>query len=335
MVGVVLAVGTYPFKYPTPFGALIKAAGPDSTAGLALRSTNRIVPLVLLGLALLLGAGITALTVHRRWLGWVVLALSCALIAADLPALWDGTLVAKNLERPSTIPAYVYAAADYMNAQPHDTRVLQLPGQDFAYYRWGVTSDPVWPGLMTRPYVIRSAQPAGEPASVNLLQALDESIQDGVFVPSTLVPIAGLMSAGDILYESDVQFERFGTARPQPTWLIFNDPATGLGKPVTFGKPQLYKTIRYPLTDETQLAIPTNASIPPPVAVFPVPHARPITRTESPSDPLVVAGDGQGLVEAAGRRACWPPTPPSSTPPPSPATARVWTVNSRTVPCWC
>ena len=107
-----------------------------------------------------------------------------------------------------------------MNAQSHDTRVLQLPGQDFAYYRWGITSDPVWPGLMTRPYVIRAAQPAGEPASVNLLQALDESLQDGVFVPSTLVPIAGLLSAGDILYESDVQFERFGTARPQPTWLI-------------------------------------------------------------------------------------------------------------------
>ncbi len=52
---------------------------------------------------------------------------------------------------------------------------------------------------------------------MNLLQALDESIQDGVFVPSTLAPIAGLLSAGDILYESDVQFERFGTARPQPS----------------------------------------------------------------------------------------------------------------------
>ncbi len=300
VVGIVLAVGTYPFKDPTPFGALIKAAGPDSTAELALRSTNRIVPLVLLGLALLLGAGITALTVRSRWIGWTVLALSCALIAADLPALWDGTTVATNLERPSTIPAYVYDAADYMNAQPHDTRVLQLPGQDFAYYRWGVTSDPVWPGLMTRPYVIRAAQPAGEPASVNLVQALDESLQDGTFVPSTLVPVAGLLSAGDILYESDVQFERFGTARPQPTWLLFNSPATGLGTPVTFGKPQLYKTIKYPLTDETQLAIPTGAAIPPPVAVFPVPNARLITRTESPSDPLVVAGDGQGLVEAAG-----------------------------------
>ncbi len=299
VVGVILAVGTYPFKDPSPFGRLIKAAGPDSTAELALRSTNRIVPLVLLGLGLLLGAGITALTARWRWAGRGLLLLSVVLIAADLPPLWDGGLVATNLERPSTIPSYVYDAAAYMDGQSHDTRVLQLPGQDFAYYRWGITSDPVWPGLMTRPYVIRAAQPAGEPASVNLLQALDESLQDGVFVPSTLVPVAGLMSAGDILYESDVQYERFGTARPQPTWLILNDPATGLGKPTTFGTPRLYPTIHYPLTDETQLAVPTGASIPPPVAVFPVPGARPITRTESPQDPLVVAGDGQGLVAAA------------------------------------
>ena len=55
VVGVIIAVGTYPFTDPSPFGALIKAAGSDSTVGLALRSTNRIIPLVILGLALLLG----------------------------------------------------------------------------------------------------------------------------------------------------------------------------------------------------------------------------------------------------------------------------------------
>jgi arabinofuranan 3-O-arabinosyltransferase len=299
VVGVVLAVGTYPFTDPTPFGALIKAAGSDSTVGLALRSTNRIVPLVLLGLALLLGAGITAVVTRVRWVGLVLLALCAALIAADLPPLWNGGLVAGNLDRPTAIPTYIHEAAAYMDGQDHDTRVLQLPGQDFAYYRWGVTSDPVWPGLMTRPYLIRSAVPVGEAGSVNLLQALDESIQDGVAVPSTLAPIAGLLSAGDILYESDVQFERFGTARPQPFWLVLNSPAAGLGTPTIFGTPRLYPTIEYPLTDETQLAIPTGASVPPPVAVFPVPDARPIARTESASDPLLVAGDGQGLVEAA------------------------------------
>jgi len=137
LVGTVLAVGAYPYSNPTPFGSLIKTAGSDSTLGLAMRSTNRIVPLVILGLALLLGAGLSALTDAQRLVGLFVLVLSGALVAANLPPLWDGTLVATNLERPETLPSYITDAAAYMNAQSHDTRVLELPGEDFAYYRWG------------------------------------------------------------------------------------------------------------------------------------------------------------------------------------------------------
>jgi arabinofuranan 3-O-arabinosyltransferase len=299
IVGVIMAVGTFPFMNPTPFGALIKAAGSDSTLGLALRSTNRAVPLVLLGLFLLLGAGITAISVKYRMIGYGALVVAIALIAANFQPFWNGTIVPKNLERPSAIPAYVHHAAAYMDSQSHDTRVLQLPGQDFSYYRWGVTWDPVWLGLMTRPYLDRASQPAGEAGSENLLQALDESIQDGVFVPSTLAPIAGLMSVGDVLYESDVQYERFGTARPQPFWLTLMDPATGLGPPKTFGTPTNSTPIEFPLTDETTLAVPTGSPKPPPVAVLAVPGARSIVRTETPKDPLVVDGDGQGLLEAA------------------------------------
>jgi arabinofuranan 3-O-arabinosyltransferase len=298
LVGVVFAVGAYPYTNPTPLGNLIKTAGSDSTVGLAMRSSNRIVPLVILGLALLLGAGIAALHRAVRWAGLAVLVLSAALLAANLPPLWDGTLVASNLDRPSALPGYITEAAHYLNAQNHDTRVLEIPGEDFAYYTWGVAADPVWPGLMTRPYLIRGVQPIGEPGTVNLLEALDESIQDGTFVPSTLAPIARLFSAGDILFESDVQYERFDDARPQPLWLqLVTTP--GLAAPTTFGTPTLYKPIKYPLTDETQLAIPTGAAVPPPVAVFAVPGARTIVRTETPQAPLVVDGDGVGLVNAA------------------------------------
>ncbi len=298
VLGVVVAVGAYPYTNPTPLGNLIKTAGSDSTVGLAMRSSNRIVPVVILGLALLLGAGISAIRRSVRWAGLVVLVLSAALLAANLPPLWDGTLVASNLDRPSTLPSYITDAAHYLDAQSHDTRVLEIPGEDFAYYTWGVAADPVWPGLMTRSYLIRGVQPQGEPGTVNLLQALDESIQDGLFVPSTLAPIARLLSAGDILFESDVQYERFDNARPQPLWLQLQ-AAPGLTAPTTFGQPTLYKPIKYPLTDETQLAIPTGAAIPPPVAVFGVPYAPSIVRTETPQTPLVVDGDGQGLVNAA------------------------------------
>ncbi len=300
LLGVTIAVGAYPFDHPSPIGALAKAAGSDSTVGLAMRSSNRVVPLVVLGFALLLGSGLSAIIAARRTVGLGMFGLAVALVATDLPPLWTGNLVADNLARPSALPSYITEAAAYLNAHGGDTRVLQEPGEDFAYYRWGVTSDPVWPGLLNRPFLERQVVPAGEPASVNLLQALDESIQDGVFVPSTLAPIARLFSVGDLLFESDLQYERFDDARPQPLWLTLDSSATpGLGKPVTFGKPEPVKTIKYPLQDETQLAIPTGAPLPPPVAVFPVPHPRPIVRAEPTADPLVIAGDGQGLLNAA------------------------------------
>lgn len=300
LVGIVLAVGTYPTSESTPFGALVKLASSGSTVALALRSTNRIVPLIVLGLALLLGAAVAAVTAWRRRVGFVVLAVSAALIGVDLAPMWTGNLIAQNLARPGPIPSYVTHAASYLDAHNNDTRVLQYPGIPFGYYRWGVTTDPVWPGLMTRPYLIRTGVPAGEPGTVNLLQAIDESMQDGVFVPQTLVPIASLMSVGDILYQSDVQYERFSVARPEAVWRALTNPKTGLEPPVTFGHGTQYQPIRFPLTDETQLAFPTGSPTPPPVAVFGVPNARPISRTESPSQPLLVAGDGEGLVAAAG-----------------------------------
>ena len=50
-----------PSADPSRFGSFLKSFMTDTTAGLALRSTDRATPLVLLGLAMLLGAGVTAL----------------------------------------------------------------------------------------------------------------------------------------------------------------------------------------------------------------------------------------------------------------------------------
>jgi hypothetical protein len=297
-IGVVAAVAAYPFANPSPLGKALRAAGSDSTIGLAMRSTNRIVPLTVLGFALLLGAGISAIAAVRLKTGLLVLLVTIAVAVADLPPLWNGSLVENNLARPERLPSYVLAAAKYLDTQG-TLRVFGIPGEDFAYYRSGVAGDPVWPGLIDRPYVSRQVVPQGEPASVDLLQAIDESMQDGVLVPSTLVPIAQLMSASDILFQSNEQYERFNTARPQPLWLTLIDPSTGLAPPVSFGKPTIYKTITYPLQDETQLAVPTGASVPPPVAVFAVSGGRPLVRTETTTTPLLVAGSGAGLVNAA------------------------------------
>ena len=57
VVGMIIAVGPSPYAHPTPLGAIFKAFANSSSAGLALRSTARAVPLVVLALTVLLGLG--------------------------------------------------------------------------------------------------------------------------------------------------------------------------------------------------------------------------------------------------------------------------------------
>ena len=298
VVGVVLAVGVHPYAHPTPFGSVLKTFTNGSTAGLALRSVGRAVPLVALGTSVLLAAGVEAMLGWRpRW-GTVAAGVAVVLVVADMAPLWTGEFVDRNLERPEQIPPYWLAAARALDAGGDATRVLEEPGADFSHYRWGATLDPVTPGLMDRPFVGRELIPYGSAASADLLIALDRRLQEGIFEPESLAPLARLMSAGDVLLRSDLQYERFRTPRPRPTWAAFNPAPAGLGPPTTFGPPVPSTTVR-PLLDEITLATPPGAPDPPAVAIFPVPGARPIVRAEPVGRPLVVAGSGDGLVDAA------------------------------------
>jgi arabinofuranan 3-O-arabinosyltransferase len=106
-----------------------------------------------------------------------------ALLLISFPALFDGTFYGKNLQRPEEIPQYWKDAAAALDAGGNDTRVLELPGADFASYRWGNTVDPVTPGLIDRPYVARALIPWGGPATADLLNALDNRVQEGTLDP--------------------------------------------------------------------------------------------------------------------------------------------------------
>ncbi len=303
-VGVVIAVGAHPYDTPTPFGSVFKELANTSTAAFALRSTGRATPLVVLGLAVLLAAGVNSfaawLTEHgHRSRGLVMAALVGALVIVNLPALWNGTFYGKNLQRPEAIPKYWTDAAAYLDAQSHDTRVLELPGADFASYRWGNTVDPITPGLMDRPYVARELIPYGSPASANLLNAFDLRIQDRQLPPDAIAPMARLMSAGDIVLRNDLQFERYRIIRPVFLWRLFNPPPAGLGEPKGFGRPEVANDTPYPFQDEQALGAPPNLEIPPPVAVVPVEQPKPIVQAKPATASVVIAGDGDGTVDTA------------------------------------
>jgi arabinofuranan 3-O-arabinosyltransferase len=318
LVGTAVAVGVYPYAHPSAAGGLFKAFAEGSTAGLALRSTPRAVPLVTLGFAVLLAAAVESFAnswsaigrsasrwagfaARRPWVPAAAFALVLLLVLVDMLPLWRGQFVEKGLRRPETLPAYVNQAAQALDAKSggEATRVLELPGADFSHYRWGATLDPPLPGLMDRSYVSRELIPFGTPASADLIRSLDRRMQEGVFEPSSLPDIARLLGVGDVVMRNDLQYERFRTPRPRSTWSKLTNPVpNGLDAPQGFGPPVAEKPV-IPLTDEVTLGTPTGAANPPAMGVFGVRNPTPIVRTERAGAPLVVAGNGEGLVDAA------------------------------------
>lgn len=307
VVGLVVAVGAHPYDGAgqTLYGRGWKALS-TTTIGGALRSTPRAVPLVVLGLALLLGAGVDALARRAaaapgRRPAWRLLPAGVAVVAIGLNQLplFTGSLYGDNLQRPEEVPAYWTEAAAALDAGDASTRVLEVPGIDFASYRWGNTVDPITPGLTDRPYVARELIPYGSPPSTDLLVALDRRMQEGVFEPASLAPIARLASVGTVALRADLQYERFRTPRPRRS-AVELAAAPGLGEPVGFGPAEPNRAIdRLPLIDEIELGIRPGAPYPSPVELYPVEDATPIVHATATAAPVVYAGGADGLIDAA------------------------------------
>jgi arabinofuranan 3-O-arabinosyltransferase len=294
----VLAVGAHPYTSPSAVGQVLKDFMTRTEAGLALRSTDRATPTVILGLAMLLGAGVTALWRRGRILGVVVAVLSIGVIVAADPPVFNGTTVADHFTQPSPLPKYVTQAAAALNAEHQGTRVLAIPGENFAAYRYGDVIDPVWPGLLTRPFITREQQALGSLASYDLLYGLDNPMQNGIVEPNAIAPLARLMSAGDVLVQNDLAYERYNTPRPLQIADGLTPTPAGLSAPVGYGPPRP-NVSQIPLVDEEALATSPDQPWPAPVQVLSVAHPRPIVRGESTTGELVVDGDGVGLDEAA------------------------------------
>jgi arabinofuranan 3-O-arabinosyltransferase len=302
-VGVVISVGAHPYDSPTPLGALFKKFATSSTAGLALRSTGRAAPLVVLSLAVLLGIAANSAYSRLRARGRTALAFSIPIVAGVLiflnfPALVDGTFYGKNLQRPEKLPSYWTAAIAALDNRDHQTRILEEPGADFASYTWGNTVDPITPGLTDRPYVARELIPYGTPGSADLLNAIDRRLQVGVADPNALVPLWRRMGVGDVVARNDINYERYDLVRPVDLAAVLND-APGLERVQPYGPPSKFDLPRG-YNDEVSLQTPASAGAVAPVAVYHVSDPTKIVRAESTRQALMVSGDGEGLVDVAG-----------------------------------
>ncbi len=314
LVGLGLSVGANPWVDPSLLGRAMKAFMTGTSAGLALRSTDRATPLVVLGLSMLIAGGVAAVVsyspsrarvrLRRRHLATVAGAVSAALAVAvavvNATPFLTGAAVEPKYSRPEQVPSYVTAAANYLDARGDSTRVLFEPGENYGVYTWGDTLDPVWPGIVSRPTIQRQQLIDGTIPTADLLEAFDLSLQQGTYEPSTLAPIARLLSAGDVVLQSNLAYWWFQTPAPAETWPLFSPPPAGVGSPTGFGPPSGdVAPAPYSTPSDAFLALPAGSKLPPALAVFPVSSVRPIYRAEPAGAPLILDGDGAGVVAAA------------------------------------
>lgn len=303
VLGLVISVGAHPWDDPTLASGSVKAFL-QSQAGLAMRSLPRAVPLLTLGLAVLLGMGVDALGRLRPRLARPSAAALVALALLALPPLWMGQMVADNLQRDEELPEYWTEAAAAIDGRGRDgegwrSRVLEVPGADFASYRWGNTVDPITPGITDRPYVARELIPYGTPPSADLLNALDHQMQEAVLDPAAIGPIARLMGAGDIVLRADLAYERYNLVRPRQVFALLEE-APGLGPVEGFGGtgPNVPDP-RLPLQDELELGADPDLPDPPKVGIYTVEGDPRLVDAKPGSATVIVAGNADGLIAAA------------------------------------
>jgi arabinofuranan 3-O-arabinosyltransferase len=280
VVGTILAVGAWPVEDPTPWGRAWRTFADETSVGLAFRNSPRAVPVVVLGLAGLLAGAIDAIPPDRRR----ALAAGSvgALAVLGLLPVWQTGYLTDGMQRPEDIPAHWLDAAEALDAEGTDTRVLEVPGSSFAAYTWGTTVDPVTPGLTERPYLAREVLPAGSPGTVDLLDALDRRFQLGIAEPSALAPLARLLGVGTIVFRGDLeQAGRFDTPPAEDVWEVLQPAPPGLSDPTLHGV--------------GEGAVPGV----PAVARFAVEDPRTVVRTAPGAGGVLLAGDGDGIVDSA------------------------------------
>ena len=300
VVAVVLAVGAHPFDDPSPLWSF-SVDNPTSALSLALRSSTRAAPLVVLVLAF--GAGafserartyVTSRSPGSRRARFVPLVV-CLVALVNAPSLVSARLVDPAVDRPESVPAAWYEAARFLDDRlelGHDGAVLLLPGVESAAYRWGYPVDPVLPTLTSKRFVSRDWLPLGSAPYMDALYAVDDAAQESRLDPDAIAPLARLLGADTVMIVSSVEYERFGTVRAERFRRSLGDSPAGLTHLADFGPPTINRSDRFWSTDDVLApAVPL-----PEIVLWAVDDPSPPTRVSE--SPVVVVGGGTGLVDA-------------------------------------
>ena len=286
IAGLAFAVGEAWTGAVSPWGVLFGAAV-DAGPGMVLRSTQRAVPLLALGLAFGLGAlAVTPPRIGRLARTPIIVG---ALAIQALP-WWTGGIATEAITR-GEVPGYwndvVSAVGDDI-----DHRVWETPGSDFASYRWGGTVDPVLVGLTERPVVARELIPLGTDGAADLVSEIERRVAENTLSPAAIAPLARLMGVDTVVARNDLEFERYALARPDDVTERLD--AGGLERVLTGPDTEPDAA----LIDEQSYGGVPGIGVVPAVAVWSVDDPVPVLSARS-GEPMVVHGSAATIVALA------------------------------------
>lgn len=178
LVGALLMVGAFSTGQPSPWARLIEASVETVPGLVAFRTTNKFGAVLELGLAVLIGIGVAAISVRLATLAGRLLAVSLALAvtAASVAPALTGGLFWVSMD----VPDYWDKAAKEVNARGGASRVLMVPGVGIPEYTWGYSGpDEIGPSLFTRPFAFRSASLSGGEYAAAMMAGVDRRLHNG------------------------------------------------------------------------------------------------------------------------------------------------------------
>ena len=137
------------------------------------------------------------------------LALAALIALAALP-LTRGTAPDRQITWERIPAAWEEAGEDLDRDLPANSRAMVLPGQIFAYYRWGGTVDNILPRLTEKPVAVRYETPYSDPHASDLITTVDGLVQQKRLLPGQLEPLLRLMGVRAVISGSDDDVTRTG-----------------------------------------------------------------------------------------------------------------------------
>lgn len=290
VVGLVLMSGGHPPSHPAPFGRALLWGFEHLPQLIAFRTTNKAGALAMLGLTLLAALGADALWPRLRGArrAWVA-GLTAFGVVMSVTPVWLGLLFPGQL----SVPVYWRVAAQDLTDRGGGGRVLALPGETNALYRWrprGV--DDFAPELVDRPVVVARSFPDGPLGAWNSLTSVVAAVAEPTVPPRLLSTYADYLGASDVLVRNDMYWELMGAPRPaQQVAVAEADP--GLDASALYGRPGQTVTPLDPLQP-----VDAAESRLPPLLRYHVREPVGVLRLFPERGQLLVAGDNAALPSA-------------------------------------